>query len=223
MSGFISDSAFNRLTNLDNVEWGIVEFLARSNSKYANYLWKILAYSTEDCLTQPEVPYANRIALVYKNNGEATTGHRVFITPFIDDSWEDQAAMLNIYVESIKPVDHIKSNVQVAFECVVHNKISNILGDASKFNPDTNPAELQGNQILIPYKSRATTLLKSTIAALNGNFVNGVGVMQFNSKIQNVNEDAARASLWNGKKFFGFKFTMSTIMAGDSEHADCGW
>ena len=222
MSGFVTGSEFNRFVNLDNVEWGILNFLAQSDSKYANYLWKILKYSTEDCLTQPDVSYADRIALIYTNNGEAS-GYRAFMTPFTDDSWEDQAAMLHVYVESIKPTNHLVSNVQIAFECIVHNKISNILGDASKFNPETNPVELDGAKILCPYKSRATTLLKSTIAALNGNFVNGVGVLQFNSQIKNVTEDAARASLWNGKKFFGFKFTMSTIMSGNSTTADCGW
>lgn len=222
MSGFVTGSEFNRFVNLDNVEWGILDFLAKSDSKYANYLWKILAYSTEDCLTRPDVSYADRIALIYKNNGEAS-GHRVFMSPFIDDSWEEQAAMLHVYIESIKPTTHLSSNVQVAFECIVHNKISNILGDASKFNPETNPSEMNKGQVLCPYKNRATVLLKSTLAALNGNFVNGVGVLQFNSQIKNVSDDAARASLWNGKKFFGFKFTMSTIMAGDSERADCGW
>ena len=44
MNGFVTGSAFNRYTNLDNIEWKIIDYLVKSKSKYANYLWKILKY-----------------------------------------------------------------------------------------------------------------------------------------------------------------------------------
>ena len=47
-------NAYNRFVNLDNIEYRIVNYLAKSTTKYANNLWKILKYDTEDCLSLPE-------------------------------------------------------------------------------------------------------------------------------------------------------------------------
>ena len=44
-------NAYNRFVNLDNIEYRIVNYLAKSKTKYANNLWKILKYDTEDCLS----------------------------------------------------------------------------------------------------------------------------------------------------------------------------
>lgn len=232
-NGFVTESAFNRYVNLDNIEWHIIDYLAKSRSKYATYLWKILKYNTEDCLTLPflvkedgteetdfEKIYKERIKLVYKGNGEAS-GFKVFFTPFIDDSFEEQCSMLHIYVDSLEPKERLQSSVNVCFECIVHNKISNILGDASEYNELSNPSELHDGLVTTPYKSRATEFLKNVIACLNGEFVNGVGVLQFNSQVSR--KDLASASLWNGKKFFGYKIIMSSLISGVSGNSDCGW
>ena len=65
-------NAYNRFVNLDNIEYRIVNYLAKSKTKYANNLWKILKYDTEDCLSLPDVSYKDRMALLYKNNGDST-------------------------------------------------------------------------------------------------------------------------------------------------------
>ena len=220
-NGFVTGSAFNRFTNLDNIEWKIIDFLINSKSKYANYLWKILKYNTEDCLAQPDLTKEEKRALVYKNNGDASP-YRVFMGPFIDDAWEEQCSMLHIYLYGINPSNHIQGKVHLCFECIIHNKISNIYGDASEYNEQTNPVELDENgDPLIPYKSRATEMLKSVVAALNGEMVNGVGVLQFNETLSPY--DTAKASLWNGRNFFGHRVIMSTLMSGVSENSDCGY
>ena len=64
MNGFVTGSAFNRYTNLDNIEWKIIDYLVKSKSKYANYLWKILKYDTEDCLTKADLTEKEKLALV---------------------------------------------------------------------------------------------------------------------------------------------------------------
>lgn len=220
-NGFVTGSAFNRYSNLDNIEWKIINYLVKSKSKYANYLWKVLKYNTEDCLTQPDLTEAEKMALVYKNNGDATP-YRVFMSPFVDDAWEVQSSHLHIYLYGITPQNHLTGKVHICFECIVHNKIANILGDASEYNPQTNPVELdeKGDPIIL-YKSRATEMLKNVIAALNGEMINAVGVMQFNETLSPY--DAAKASLWNNRSFFGHRIIMSTIMSGVSECSDCGY
>ena len=221
MNGFVTGSAFNRYTNLDNIEWKIIDYLVKSKSKYANYLWKILKYDTEECLTKADLTEKEKWALVYKNNGESTQ-YRVFMTPFTDDAWEQQSSHLHIYVYGINPMSHITGKVHVCFECIIHNKISNIYGDASEYNPNTNPVELDDNgNPVIEYKSRATEMLKDIIAALNGEMINAIGVLQFNEDLSPY--DTAKAALWNRKNFFGYRIIMTSLISGVSENSECGY
>lgn len=67
-SGFESDSLYNRFTNLDNVEWHIIDYLIKDTSKYAEYMWKILKYDSMDCLSQPALTQEEKLALVYKDS-----------------------------------------------------------------------------------------------------------------------------------------------------------
>lgn len=221
-NGFVTGSAFCRYTNLDNIEWKIIDYLVNSKSKYANYLWKILKYDSMDCLTKADLTTQEKRAMIYNTNGEATADYRVFLTPFVDDAWSFQSSHLHIYVYGIDPTDHIKGNVHICFEVIVHNKINNIYGDASEYNPQTNPVELDKNgEPVTLIKSRMTEMLKDVIAALNGEMINAVGVMQFNRDLSPY--DTARASLWNNNSFMGHRIIMSTIMSGVSECADCGY
>ena len=158
---------------------------------------------------------------MHKSDGDATP-YRVFMTPFVDDAWEVQSSLLHIYLYGIDPVNHLTGKVHVAFECIVHNKISNIYGDASIYNKESNPVEMdeEGNPLIL-YKSRGTEMLKDTIAALNGQMINGIGTLQFNSTLSGY--DAAKSTLWNNKKFFGYRVIMTTLMSGVSENSDCGY
>lgn len=240
MAGYVTGSAFNRFVNLDNIEWNIINHFVYSTTKYSNNLWKILAYDTEDCLLQPEVSTEDRLNLIYTNNGDASV-KRVFMTPYIDDAWDVQSSHFHVYVNSITPVDHIKSVVNIGLETIVHNKISNILGEASDPETEqafregraqagdqillspraTNPVEIDESGILVPYKNRATVMLKSVLAELNGFFVNGVGVFQFNSQLSV--SDMSRQYLWNNRNFYGHTTVMSTILSGASEQSGCGY
>ena len=144
------------------------------------------------------------------------------MTPFTDDAWEQQSSHLHIYVYGINPMSHITGKVHVCFECIIHNKISNIYGDASEYNPNTNPVELDDNgNPVIEYKSRATEMLKDIIAALNGEMINAIGVLQFNEDLSPY--DTAKAALWNRKNFFGYRIIMTSLISGVSENSECGY
>lgn len=219
--GFETGSAFCRYPNLDNIEWKIIDYLVNSPSKYANYLWKILKYDTEDCLTQADLTTDEKLDMVFVNNG-LSTNKRVFLSPYVDDAWTEQTSHLHIYLYGIDPESHLSGKVHVCFECIVHNKINLIYGDASEYNPQTNPVELDGNgDPVTPYKTRTSTMLKSVIAALNGEMVNGIGMFQFNKQLSPYDTD--RASLWNSNSFIGHRLIMSTIMSGVSECSNCGY
>lgn len=217
----VDRNAYNRLVNLDNIEFRIVDFLAKSENKYAQNIFKILKYDTEDCLYQNNLSYEEKMALLYKNNGEASS-ERIYLSPYIDDAYILQSSHLHIYVYSVFPLNHLESTVNIGIETIVHNKIANIYGDASLYSSNTNPSELgPDGQPIIIYKSRASELLKCVLASLNGYFVAGVGTLQFNSKLTG-SESKAKMSLWNGKKFFGHMTILSTILSGVSGTPDCG-
>ena len=214
-----TEHAFNRFKDLDGIEWRIIDHLAKDQGKYADYFWKALKYDSNDCLSQPSLSYEERMALVYTGQGESSK-YRVFITPYVDDSWQEQGSHAHFYVYSIQPTNHTNAVVNVGIELIVHNKLINILGDASVFNEDTNPTEMNEDlESTVPYKSRITELLKDVVAALNGINVASVGQFQFNERLSIY--DRANLALWNGESFIGYNVVMSTIMSGVSLDTEC--
>lgn len=219
-NGYLNN-AFNRFVNLDNIEWNIVNHLLHSESKYAEYLWKILKYDTEDCLSKPNLTIDQKKDLIYTNNGDASI-KRVFLSPYIDDAWVVQSSHLHIYVGPIIPKNHITSTVNIMVETITHNKISNIYGDADFANLDTNPSEIDSNgEPTVPLKSRASVMLKCMLAELNGLFVNGVGVLQVNTELSPY--CGVKEYVWNNRKFYGHRTVFATLLSGESVDSRCGY
>lgn len=212
---------FNRYTNLDSVEWRIIKQLLDSSSKHAENIWKSLAYPTSNCLLQDNLSRTDKINLIYTGDG-LSTAKRVFMMPYVDDAWEEQAARLDIFVSGITPKNHVISTVNVTFEILVHNKINNIIGDADGESSLTNPTELDSNgDIIIPYKSRATLLLKSVLAEFNGTHVEGIGQLQHNITMNSSSQTLRK--VWNNRAYFGYEITLSTLLSGVSESGDIGY
>lgn len=217
---FQENEAFNRYINLDGVEWRVINALINSNSKYAQNLWKLLKYPTEDCLFQPDLTLEEKMQLIYVDNG-LSNDKRVFMAPFVDDAWTEQASRLDVFTYSIFPQNHISSQIGVGLEIVVHNKINNILGEASLDSPVSNPSEITSSgELLVPYKSRSTTMLKSVLAELNGSFINGVGYLQHNAK--GYSESTTKSKVWNNRAYLGFQTVMYTLMSGASDNCSFG-
>lgn len=219
---YFNDNGYNRYNNLDGLEWRIIHALVNSDSKYGKYLWKLLKYNTPECLTEAELTNKEKYKMVYRDNGEASN-YNVFLLPFIDDGWANQASRLDVYMSRIEPYNAICSKVDVTIEVIVHNKINNIYGDADdEENPLTNPTETdEDGNILIPTKSRATAILKCILAILNGVYVDGVGELQCNQEVSPY--CGVRSYVWNNRSYFGYSITLSTIMGKQSKNPDCGW
>ena len=208
--------SFNRYTNLDSIEWKIVQHLLDSNSIYSDNIWKALAYPTTDCLLKPSLTRQEKIQLIYMDDG-VSDAKRVFLMPYVDDAWEARASRLDIYVSKITPQNHVVSKVNVTFEIVVHNKINNITSDTDPENPDTNPSELNENgDIMVLVKSRANVLLKNLLAEFNGKSVaDGIGQLQHNITMDT--DCKTTYEMWNNKAYFGYKVTFCTLMSGLSD------
>ena len=229
-------NALNRLENLDGIEWKIVDHLINSNTKHANLIWKILKYDSDIyALNKDPVDKDVRRQLVCTNNGEHTK-KRLFLQPFVDDAWSEQCSSVYIYVDELHPVDQTRANVIVTVEAVVHAKTSVIAGDGQQitiqdptdpdkknnYNPNANPndSDKQGN-IVVTMKNRATVLLKSIIAELNGLYLDGVGYLLLDKKLDA--QTGAKLSLWNNRSYYGYSIKLCTTQSGVSDSADIGF
>ena len=216
-------NSVNRLQNLDGIEWKIVDHLIRSHDKHAENIWKILAYDSDIyALSKASVGETERRKLVCTNNGEPTN-KRLFIQPFVDDAWSEQCSSVYVYVDEIRPTDQTRANVIVTVEAIVHAKTSVIAGDGDELtNPQANPndSDEQGN-VVVTMKNRATVLLKSIVAELNGLFLDGIGYLIIDPTLDS--KTGAVLSLWNNRSYYGYSIKFAVKMAGISDNADWGF
>ena len=216
MAKYSKYNEFNRFPNLDCIPAKIVDHLVKSESKHAQNLWKLLKYNDLNALTAGEnLSQSERQELVFHDNGQ-TTDKRVFFAPFVDDAWQEQCSSIYIYVDQIYPVTQGNAVVGVKVEIVVHSKISTINGDGDPdLNPEANPADSEEGNIVVAFKNRATVLLKSVLAELNGLTLDGIGYLQFNTRL--LSESQVKCNLWNNKTFWGYTVTFGINMSGLAE------
>jgi len=117
--------------------------------------------------------------LISEDNSSDQSSKRIFRTPRMEDSWTIEGSMIKVYVDSIVPVNHLRSIVNVGIDIVVNTKIINVKA------PSTENAYIDesndGVQV-VKTKSRVTTLTKCILALLNGASVQGVGKMIFSNE-----------------------------------------
>ena len=226
MAEYAQWAEFNRFENLDGIEWKLINHLLYSESKYAQMIWKILAYPTMDCLLKDNLTASAKMALIDVEDGGETT-KRVFFSPYLDDAWLEQCAHLHIYIDGIYPISHAESTVNIGIETIVHSKTIKILGDAishelNNNNPLPNPNDLNpNNSQLVLYKNRETVLLKSVLAEFNGLYLDGVGYLQFNQRLNYYN--TSTQALWNGRSYIGHITKMGMKLSGVSESSTFGF
>ena len=205
----IAKSQYNRFTNLDSIEERIINYLIKSDSVYANRIWKILKYPDSKALLKNNLTQEEKAKLV-DNDAENQTQKRVFRYPFLEDAFTEQCSLLRIYIDSVVPIDHLKSIVNVGIDLVTHNKINNLYNDSGDEieYPDTyNTTESE-----IVMKSRKSTFLKNILAELNGADIAGVGLLQFNRNTSVFSQ--AKLGYFNNRDYTGYKVILSCIHSG---------
>lgn len=205
----IAKQKFNRFTNLDAIEERIINHLIKSDSIYANRIWKILKYSDSNALLQENLTQKEKSDLV-DNDAEFQTTKRVFRYPFLEDAFTEQCSIFRVYIDSVIPMDHLKSIVNVGIDLVTHNKINNLYNDSGDQieNPEIyNPTE---DEVVI--KSRKSVFLKNVLAELNGADIEGVGQLQFNRDQSAFSQ--AKLGLFNNRDYTGYKVIFSCLQSG---------
>jgi len=205
----VAKQKFNRFTNLDSIEERIINYLIKSDSIYANRIWKLLKYADSKALLNDNLRKKQKAELV-DNDSETQTKKRVFRYPFIEDAFTEQCSILRVYIDSIIPIDHLKSIVNVGMDLITHNKINNVYndsGDEIEAPENYNPTE---NEIVI--KSRKSVFLKNILAEFNGVDIEGVGQLQFNRDLSSFSQ--AKLGLFNNRDYTGYKVIFSCLQSG---------
>lgn len=233
--GEYSDNAANRFENLEGIEGKILNHLFYSRTDHAENIWKILKYNDRNPLGHDKLSREKKYELIMKNNEEGgATSKRFFIQPFVDDAWSEQCSSVYVYVDEIHPTEYTRANVIVTVEVVVHSKLSLIQGndeDISDINDDEDEAKKstqynpndfnkQGH-IVVAWKNRATVLLKSIIAELNGLYLDGIGYLFIDPKLDS--STGAKLSLWNSRSFYGYTIKFAVKMGNVSNNPGVGF
>ncbi len=233
--GYSEYNSFNRFENLDNIEPLIVEHLVHSNTKHGELFWKILKYNDLFALSQPNVGEAERRELLDENNGEQAT-KRLFFSPFTNDALEAQCSSVHVYVDGIEPIDYTKATIGVTVQVIVHSKINvlvgngdpvlnpNIAGESgviSQYGANPNETNSQG-EIVVPYKSRATVLMKCILAELNGLYLDGIGYLHIKEK-KSQSVGSTYTKIFNGKAFTGYDIKFAVDISGFSDNSNIGY
>ena len=205
----IAQQNYNRFMNLDSITDRIINYLIKSDSIYANRIWKLLKYPEVDALLQQDLTQEEKAELVDNDSTEQST-KRVFRYPFIEDSFVVKASIMRIYIDTILPQNHLNSVVNVGFDLLNHNKLSNVYNDSNDILEEGREVE---EDIIV--KNRNNILLKSILGILNGANVEGVGMLQFN---QSLTKESQMKNYSNNKtNFYGYSLVMSCIMSGMGE------
>lgn len=209
------DVAFNRFVNLDSIEDRIINFLINSTTKNAERIWKLLKYETLDALTRDNLTKKEKIELIYRGE-KNQTDKRIFMQSYLDDAFVTQCSLLKIYVDSVVPMNHLMSIVNIGIDIMSHSKIQVVYNDS--IDDIENPDLYREIESTIVYKNRNTVLLKCILAELNGANIEGVGQLQFNQKASVFNQ--SRSGIFDNKNYNGSKNIFAVNMSGVSEFND---
>ena len=211
MNDIIGDMNFNRFVNLDSIEERIINHFVTSQTDNANRICKLLKYSDTKALLKPSLTLKEKAELVDMDSSNQEE-KRFFRSPFIEDAMTVQCSLIRIYIDSIVPKNHLNSIVNVGFDIVTHNKITNVYNDACddlEYPDQFRPIEQE-----VMMKSRNSVILKNLLAEINGLEIAGVGKFQFNQTLSPFSQ--ARLGIFNNKNYMGYKVVVPVMMSGVS-------
>lgn len=214
VDNIMAQQSYNRFVNLDSISERIINYLIKSDTIYANRLWKLLKYPENDALLKQNLTQSEKAELVDNEKGDQSL-KRVFRYPVLEDSFVVQTSLLRIYLDSIIPQNHLVSVVNIGFDIVTHNKLSNVYNDS--FDELENPDEFRAIESEIMLKSRNDVFLRNLLAELNGKDIEGVGQLQFDRKLSPFAQ--GKLGLFNNKNYSGYKVIIPCMQSGVSPYA----
>lgn len=175
---------FNQFTQLAYAPYRIIEYLANNNQN----IWKMLYYSTYDCLSQTDLTLSQKLELVWRGDAEQKE-YNVFLNRTVEDAEPDSTCILKIYRVDNKPINHLLSTVSYEFDFLFGSKIS-----------------------LVEYNgiccNKGDVFESELMQTLNGVDIGGVGLLQFNHELSTLSRSSL--NLGNNKTYSGDSIIMCT-------------
>lgn len=188
---------YNSLSALPYIPYNILTYLAQETE--AEDIWKMLAYSSYDALSKPNLTFEEKISLVWKNGSQEKFG--VFFTPLVEDEITHSKSILKIYDYYIQPQNAYSSVVTYAFDFLYG-----------------------GNMSLIEYNgvpvSRGDLFLHKILSVLNGVYIGGVGKLSFLDDLSRY--DVAKSTIGNSRNFTGVQIFLSVCIGDTGKENNCG-
>lgn len=179
----------NSLSQLPAIGYNILVHLAQN--PLAENMWKMLAYSDYDCLSKPNLTFAEKMQYIWREGNQED--YSVFLTPLVEDAIAESKTIVKAYSYYIHDNDKYLSSVVFAFDCLYG-----------------------GNMALINYNgipaSRKDVFIHTILSVLNGADIGGIGKFTFTTDASRYN--VAKATIGNERTFTGGQIFL-TIKLGD--------
>lgn len=182
----MSFNAYNKFKSYKDLSYKIITALINDNED----IWKMLKYDTTDALSQPNLTLAEKGALIYSGEEDATL-FRVFRDEFTDDAFDKRVSQLRIFPSTTIPENHLVAIQDVVIQIVIHTKI-NTMDD---------------------YLTRMDTFIENILGTLNGSDIGTVGTLYFDRSRGRNDVIRRGAGIGNNKNFLGAMITMSVNLA----------
>ena len=179
---------YNSMSRLPNIPYNILTYLAQEEQ----ILWKLLAYDGYDALSQPDLTFSQKMALLWKEGPQEQ--YSIFFTNLVEDAIAESKSILKIYNYYIHANQLYSGTVVYAFDFLYGGKMSLV---------DYNGVPV----------SRADLFINRILTLLNGVYVDGIGKLSFLDDMSRY--DLGRSVIGNSKTFTGYQLFLS-VNVGDA-------
>ena len=180
---------FNSLSALPKIPYVIMEYLALNEEIF----WKVIKYNTYDALSKPDLTFQEKMALIWAKDDKQEK-YSVFFTNLVEDAITKSKPIMKLYKFFVDTENLYLANVVYQIDFL--------------YGGDMAMGDYNG----IPV-SRDDLLVQRILETLNGTYVGGVGMLQFNTQMSRYS--SIKTTIGNDKTFTGSSLYMVT-QVGDA-------
>lgn len=194
--------AFNDFSDVPKIPYNIIEVMLKDNSEVVEKFWKVLKYPTPDCLSKPNLTFAEKKELICLGD-TIEQDYKVFVKPMVGSSMDDADAQtqIRIYRNSIQPTNRLSAVILFEIDFITNEKTSQV--------------DLDG------LKVERTDLMETLfLSFINGRDIKvGSDYFVFNRELSR--SCASLLSLSNSKSFYGRSLVLGLVYSKTEVGGDC--
>lgn len=198
-----SSITLNNFMELPLLPYKVFEYLAQSKSEEAEMLWKLLKYSTADCLSMPNLTYEEKVSMIWSGQTNEED-FALFNKPLVTNSLGSAEEMNQIRMFRYGTIPNSKIEATVLFELDIYT--------------NDKTACVFYNDILCEKTDLEESLL---LSLLNGVDL-GIGYNFLRFDRENVRSSQSMANISNSKSFFGRTLMLSLSYSNIDSGGICG-